>query len=394
MQSDLHESTDASGWTQLVPLLDEAMARLGKRDREAVVLRFFSGKNMGEIAVAMQTTEAAAQSRVHRAVGKLQKFFFKRGVNSSAAAIAENISAHSVHAAPVALAKAVTAVAIVKGTTASVSTLTLINGALKLMAWTKMKTAVVVGVAGLFVIGVTSITVTMRYPNEPRYQGKPLSEWLKQYQSISETTPPITSKESDRRIVMQKRIAIKNQAKDAIHQIGAEAVPILLKWANTTNAIGRKEPFVTGYDLGRIGFSVLGPTAKSAVPALTGMLTNEDFNIRGCALLDLGEVGTNAADALPAIIELMKSDKVYYIHGWAAAGVADIGANDPDRIIPLLIESLNDTNDATLRINSMEGLAKFGEKAKTSIPFLIPYLKDKDSLVSGTAANAIKQIDR
>src|SRR5271163_3233101 len=80
MQSTLQESADVSIWNQLAPLLDEAMARLGSKDREAVVLRFFKEKSLSEVAVAMKTTEAAAQSRVHRAVEKLRLFFTKRGV--------------------------------------------------------------------------------------------------------------------------------------------------------------------------------------------------------------------------------------------------------------------------------------------------------------------------
>jgi RNA polymerase sigma factor (sigma-70 family) len=159
MQSTLQESTDASVWNQLAPLLDEAMARLGKKDREAVVLRFFKQKNLGEVAAAMKTTEAAAQSRVHRAVEKLRKFFTKRGVNSTASVIAETISTHSVQAAPVGLAKTISAVAVAKGATASISTLTLIKGALKIMAWTKVKMAVVAGIGILIAAGTTTVIV-------------------------------------------------------------------------------------------------------------------------------------------------------------------------------------------------------------------------------------------
>jgi len=392
MQSELNESSPAV-WAQLEPLLDEAMASLGQTDRAVLALRYFENQTAAEIGRALKLNEEAAKKRVSRALEKLRKFFVKRGINSTAATIAETISANSIQAAPVALSKAVTAVAIAKGATASVSTLTLIKGALKIMAWTKAKTAIAVGVAGIFAIGITSITVTTLYPGEPRYQGRPLSDWLKQYQSISETTPPITSNERDRRMVMQKRVAIQNQAEDAIRHIGADALPILLKWANTTNAAGPKEPFVAGYDLGRIGFSVLGPTAKSAVPVLTGMLRNEDFNIRGCALLDLGNIGTNAAEALPAVIACMKNDKVYYIRAWAAAVVGDIGANEPDRIVPLLLETLNATNNSALRVNSLASLGKFGEKGKAAIPLIVPCLKDEDPLVSAAADRAFHQIN-
>jgi uncharacterized protein (TIGR03435 family) len=69
------------------------------------------------------------------------------------------ISSNSVQAAPVALAKSVTAVAIAKGAAASGSTLTLVKGALKFMAWTKAKTIVVVGVGVFLAAGTTTITV-------------------------------------------------------------------------------------------------------------------------------------------------------------------------------------------------------------------------------------------
>jgi uncharacterized protein (TIGR03435 family) len=59
----------------------------------------------------------------------------------------------------VALAKSVTAVAIAKGTTASISNLTLIKGALKIMAWTKAKTAIVAGVIVLLAVGTTTVTI-------------------------------------------------------------------------------------------------------------------------------------------------------------------------------------------------------------------------------------------
>jgi uncharacterized protein (TIGR03435 family) len=158
MQSTFRESTGDPVWHQLSPLLDEAMARLGKKEREAVVLRFFKEKSLREVAAVMQVTEAAAQSRVHRALEKLHRYFARRGVSSTTAIIAGAISANSVQAAPVTLAKAVSAVASVKGA-ASASTLTLIKGALKIMAWTKAKTAVVTGVVVLLAAGTTTITV-------------------------------------------------------------------------------------------------------------------------------------------------------------------------------------------------------------------------------------------
>jgi uncharacterized protein (TIGR03435 family) len=176
MQSTFQESTGDPVWHQLSPLLDEAMARLGKKEREAVVLRFFKEKSLREVAAATQVTEAAAQSRVHRALEKLHRYFARRGVSSTTAIIAGAISAHSVQTAPATLAKAATAAAITKGAAASGSTLTLIKGALKIMAWTKAKTAVVTGVVVLLAAGTTTITVKeiqahRTYSSHP-WQGK------------------------------------------------------------------------------------------------------------------------------------------------------------------------------------------------------------------------------
>ncbi|MGO8926294.1 MAG: RNA polymerase sigma factor [Limisphaerales bacterium] len=160
MQSTLQESAEASTWQQLAPLLDEAMSGLGKKDRDAVILRFFMKKDLGEVAAALKLTEAAAQSRVHRALKKLHRHFNRRGLSSTTAMIAGELSANSVHAAPVVLAESVTAVAVTKGAAASGSTLTLIKGALKLMAWAKVKMAVVVGVGVLLAGGVATVALS------------------------------------------------------------------------------------------------------------------------------------------------------------------------------------------------------------------------------------------
>jgi uncharacterized protein (TIGR03435 family) len=158
MQSLLNE-LEPEVWPQIAPLLDAAMERLGEKDRNAVVLRYFKNKNLREVGAALGASEDAAKMRVNRALEKLRKFFTKRGVALSGTAIAGAVLANSVQAAPVALAKSVTALAIAKGAAASGSTLTLIKGALKIMAWTKAKTAIVVGASVLLAAETATVTV-------------------------------------------------------------------------------------------------------------------------------------------------------------------------------------------------------------------------------------------
>src|SRR5205823_4581509 len=158
LQSILNES-ETSAWPQIAPLLDGALEQLGQKDHDAIVLRFFEGKNFKEVGAALGATEDAAKMRVNRALEKLRKVFTKRGLVSTTAIIAGAISANSIQAAPLVLAKSVTSVAIAKGAAASGSTLALIKGALKLMAWTKAKTAVVIGASVLLATGTATVTI-------------------------------------------------------------------------------------------------------------------------------------------------------------------------------------------------------------------------------------------
>ena len=146
-------------WDQISPLLDEALAQLGEKDRQAVLLRFFEDKGLAEVGSYLGSGEDAARMRINRALEKLQRYFNRRGISSTTGIIAGAISANSVQAVPPALAKSVTAVAVAKGAAASGSTLTLIKGALKIMAWTKAKTAVVVGVCVLLAAGTTTVAI-------------------------------------------------------------------------------------------------------------------------------------------------------------------------------------------------------------------------------------------
>jgi RNA polymerase sigma factor (sigma-70 family) len=155
MQSPLQPAAPDGFWEQLSPLLDEALASLGETDRQAVLLRFFENQSLAEVGSRLGTGEDTARKRVARALEKLHRYFDQHGVNSTTAIIAGAISANSVQAAPAALIKSVTAVAIAKGAAASGSTLTLIKGALKIMAWTKAKMVAVAAVAVILAAGTT-----------------------------------------------------------------------------------------------------------------------------------------------------------------------------------------------------------------------------------------------
>ncbi|MGA2750133.1 MAG: sigma-70 family RNA polymerase sigma factor [Verrucomicrobiota bacterium] len=159
MQTKLDAGTPDETWTQLAPLLEDAMGQLDEKERGAVVLRFFGDKSFAEMSEVCGISENAAQKRVRRALEKLHRYFSKRGVSSTTTLIGALISANAVQAAPATLAKSVAAAAAAKAAAAGGSTSTLVKGALKIMAWTKAKTAVVAGVAAILAVGTTPIVI-------------------------------------------------------------------------------------------------------------------------------------------------------------------------------------------------------------------------------------------
>jgi RNA polymerase sigma factor (sigma-70 family) len=140
-------------WEQLSPLLDEAMAQLKESDRDALLLRYFQNKSLREVGAALGVEESTAQKRVQRALEKLRVIFARHDAAATSAAIAEAISLGSIQTVPAVLIKSVAAAALAPGAAAGSSTSTILSGALKLMAWTKTKTAVVAGLIAVFAIG-------------------------------------------------------------------------------------------------------------------------------------------------------------------------------------------------------------------------------------------------
>jgi RNA polymerase sigma factor (sigma-70 family) len=157
MQSTSNEG-DSNAWMHIEPLLDAAMAQLAEKDHNAVVLRFFEARSFKEVSVALGTTEAGAKMRVNRALEKLRIFFGKRGLTFSAALIAASLTANTVQAAPPGLAASAT-IAATKGIAVAASTSTLINSTLQIMTWTKLKTAVVVGIIAIVAAGTATVTI-------------------------------------------------------------------------------------------------------------------------------------------------------------------------------------------------------------------------------------------
>jgi len=83
----MHETSPATP-EKLRPLLDAAIDELGEKDRTAIVLRFFSQLPLAQVGATLRVSEDAARMRIERALGRLQATLARRGITSTAAALA------------------------------------------------------------------------------------------------------------------------------------------------------------------------------------------------------------------------------------------------------------------------------------------------------------------
>ena len=110
-------NANADDWTQIEPLLDDAMHALDATDRTAILLRFFENKSLREVGQTLGTTDDTARKRVNRAIEHLREFFAKRGVTVGTSGIVVVISGQAVQAAPVGLVLTISTAATLGGTT-------------------------------------------------------------------------------------------------------------------------------------------------------------------------------------------------------------------------------------------------------------------------------------
>lgn len=148
LQSDPAASLD---WERVRPVLDDALGELDERDREAILLRFLEGRDFAEVGARLSLSDNAARMRVDRAVDKLRSLLERRGMTSTAAALAVVLANQAVVAAPAGLAATVTSTALA-GVAVSGSTV----ATLGFMSMTKLQLglagAVLVAGAGGYVL--------------------------------------------------------------------------------------------------------------------------------------------------------------------------------------------------------------------------------------------------
>ena len=138
--------TQGDDWERIVSLLDESLAALSDGLRDAIVLRFFEGRDFHFISESLGISQEAARKRVERGLCRLRGLLSHRGAGISNASLAALLTTHGVSAAPAGIGASVTTGALAAAHSAFA------KGAITAMAWSKLKVAAACAV-GLLALG-------------------------------------------------------------------------------------------------------------------------------------------------------------------------------------------------------------------------------------------------
>ncbi len=208
------------------------------------------------------------------------------------------------------------------------------------------------------VLAATVIALVWPREREPEYKGKKLSEWIiLSYQSrVPPETRPI------------------DQARDAVQQIGTNAIPFLLQWIRYEPTAWRRK-ILSYRDMGWDNFLIRILLRDS----------RDERAGRGQRGLEL--LGTNAIIALPDLAKSISDQTAPYTAKRAARAMGYIGK---DALPPLLTEATNHNNAQRFTIILTLGyLGYLGTNALPAVPVLIDCLQDTNYLIRMVAARSL-----
>jgi HEAT repeat protein len=148
-----------------------------------------------------------------------------------------------------------------------------------------------------------------------------------------------------------------------------------------------------------LALSKMGPAAGAAVPALAKALEDEEPVVRMYAALDLSHLRTEARPAVPTLIKGLKdhvNDRYFDSFMMTvremmvqALGRASAGT---DEAVPALMETLKSADTYRTRRFAIRALGDIGPEARSAVPMLQAIAKDKGAM-HDIAQQALKKIE-
>jgi HEAT repeat protein len=162
-----------------------------------------------------------------------------------------------------------------------------------------------------------------------------------------------------------------------------EAVEVL------TEALKDRDPFIRGFVVKSLPGDHL---PKEMIHVLIEALKHEDMDdIRGEIVGTLAAHRQEAAEAVPALAEAVRTDKDQTVRCWAVRALHMI-APESQETLSTSLTALKDES-AVVRREAAERLGERGPAAQQAITALLDATKDRDERVRVEAIKAVKQID-
>lgn len=142
-------------------VIDDAIASLGRTDRDLLLMRYLQGRDFAVIAATLGITEPAVRKRLARAIERMRGFFNANGAALSVVSVTGLLGSATTIVAPAAVVEG-SVVAATAGGVASTSAVAMIaKGVIQIMSWTNGKIAggivVVILAVGAGGVGVKKI---------------------------------------------------------------------------------------------------------------------------------------------------------------------------------------------------------------------------------------------
>jgi len=185
MEQFVTSTDELPDWERVCRVLDDAMSELSESDYDLLVLRFYKSLDYRAVGAAMDLSDDAAQKRVSRALDKLREVLSRRGVRTSAAALAMAIAANAVQAAPAELAVSISSAALAGAATSTPA----IIAATKTIAMTTLQKSLIA--ASVAVLATVEI-----------HQARQASELRRQVQTLQEQRAPLA--EQNQRLLLER----------------------------------------------------------------------------------------------------------------------------------------------------------------------------------------------
>jgi RNA polymerase sigma factor (sigma-70 family) len=227
MPDESSSSADVD-WDRLRPFLDDALNQLKERDRDVILLRFFSGLTFAVIGERLRVDENTARMQVNRALGKLRIKLGRQGLTSTTAALSIVLANSALASAPAGLASVVSAGAVTSAAAGSATGIT------TLFLMSKI-------IAPIVSAGIAAGLVTTLWHNSPRAALS--SELAQLHQENGRLTQMAKADEAaDCAVAVAHALAFQRAAKIAVHASADQNVAAASRSGSRSNVTGQESP--------------------------------------------------------------------------------------------------------------------------------------------------------